>query len=76
MITRFKQPKIEQKTAQWYSTGYLPPRQFYPGVRAGRLWMESKALARQAYGIEEANSQSKKTKKDVFTKVLTNSKGA
>ena len=73
MITRFKQPIIEQKTAQWYTTGYVPPTNYYPGVRAGRLWMESKKLARQAYQMEEANKEAKTTKKDVFSKILTKS---
>ena len=71
MITRFKQPIIEQKTAQWYSTGYMPYIHYYPGVRAGRLWLESKKLARQAYQIETGNNTAKTSKKDVFTNILT-----
>ena len=74
MISVFKQPLVEQKTAQWYQTGYRPPTQYYPGVRAGRQWMEMKTLARQAYQLEAANSVAKTNKKDVFTQVLSNSK--
>ena len=71
MITRFKQPRIEAKTAQWYRTGYVPATQFYPGVRQGRLWLESKKLARQAYQIETGNTTAKTNKKDIFTNILS-----
>jgi len=74
MITVFKQPIVEQKTAQWYQTGYFPPAQIYPGIRLGRQWMDMKTLARQAYALQAASNIAKTTKKDVFTSVLSNSK--
>ena len=75
MITVFKQPIVEQKTAQWYQNRVFFHRpQIYPGIRQGRQWMDMKTLARQAYALQTASNIAKTTKKDVFTSVLSNSK--